>query len=87
MNITEANTIRDHVVRTRIQPVKRLGLPRPYAVQVRSIEVAKELGLEHNMPNVCGALDRKKFREENNVQIKSRTGPKAGRTVVWTFLV
>ena len=87
MSNTESDMIRDHVIRARIQPVKQLGLPQLYEVQIRSIEIAKELDLEHNMPDVCGALDRKKFREENNIQIKSRTGPKAGRTVVWTFLV
>ena len=83
----EADTIREHVVSTRFEPIRQQKHPKRLLVTVRSIDVARELQLEHNMPNVCGALDREKFREENNVYLKSRTGPKAGRTVVWEFLV
>jgi hypothetical protein len=87
MNVKEADVIRDHVVQTRFQPIKHLGSAKRTSVTIRSLDIAKELSLEHNMPNVCGALDRKMFLVQNNVYLKSRIGPKAGRTVVWEFLV
>jgi hypothetical protein len=87
MQVNEADVIRNHVVQTKFQPIKRLASPKRTSVTIRSIDIAKELSLEYNMPNVCGALDRKMFLAQNNVFLKSRIGPKAGRTVVWEFLV
>jgi hypothetical protein len=46
MKIKEADKMRDHVVRTRLQPARALRSPNRVPVPVRSVDIARELNLE-----------------------------------------
>jgi antitoxin HicB len=79
-----ADDIRAYVARHYVEPARRTG---QRTVRVQAGEVVRELGLEGRCPNVCGALDARKFRDSYPVRLVSRTGPRQGHSAAWEFEV
>jgi hypothetical protein len=84
MTTTTADEIRSCVNRVFIEPARKTGKT---SVQVVSGDVHKDMGLENRMPDVCSALDARKFEEEYRVITSSRVGPRRSSTVCWLFAI
>ena len=79
-----ADRIRQHVITTYIVPARKSNQSQVIFV---SGDVHDALGLTMRYPAVCGAIDAKKFRDENRLHLLRRTGPDQGATTEWTFAV
>ena len=84
MNVPQslADRIRQHVRTAIIDPARTAGRT---TVTVCASDIHADLGLENRMPAVCGALDARKFCEENGVREIRRSGPKFSSSVEWIF--
>ena len=79
-----ADQIREHVVATYIQPARN---SKRSEATFKSGEVHDALELTMRYSAVCGAIDAKKFTDQNNLRLLKRTGPDQGATTEWTFAV
>ncbi len=82
--MTSADRIRQYADQNYIQPALRRGEKR---VQIRAGDVHKAMNLSRQHPNVCQALESKKFLKANNLVLEARVGPRSGQssTVVFTY--
>jgi len=80
--MSQADKIRTYVNKTFIEPAKKAGRT---AVEVVSGDVHKDMRFDNRMPDVCSALDAKKFQDDYGVVLSKRAGPHRGSTVTWTF--
>ena len=79
-----ADQIRKHVISTYIVPARESNRSQVIFV---SGDVHDALGLKMRYPAICGAIDAKKFRDNNGLRLLRRTGPDQGATTEWTFAV
>lgn len=79
-----ADEIRAYVARHYVEPARRRG---QRTVSISAGEVVHDLGLEGRCPNVCGALDARKFSERYPVRLLRRSGPAQGHKATWEFEV
>ena len=79
-----ADRIRQHVLNNHIQPARSA---RASQVKFVSGDIHDAMKLISRYPAVCGAIDAKKFQDENNVVLIKKTGPDQGATTQWTFAV
>jgi hypothetical protein len=82
-----ANDIRAFVVSSYIMPARHRGSVVPSLVTIVSGDIVRQLKLQQRVPAVCGALDARKFLNENNLKLVKRTGPRQGMTATWQILV
>ena len=80
--MTQADAIRHHVLETYITPARNR---RMETVEVRAVDVHRDLGLANAMPAVCSAIGSHKFLSLANVALASRTGPANGANVYFTY--
>jgi hypothetical protein len=80
-----ADEVREYVLVAIIKSARRGGQT---TVTFTANQVHKAMGIQGNrMPDVCTALDTKKFLTYAKVQLINRTGPKQSTTAKWTFAV
>ena len=77
-----ADRIRRYVTEEYVRPAREAGQS---SVRVRSGDVHRALGLNNQVPVVCGAIDARKCLDVVGARSVSRTGPKQGTTVEWEF--
>ena len=70
--MTLADKIREFVKINYIDQARKNG---EQVVSVRASDVHKAMGLEHQFPSVCQALDSDKFIDFASVVLNKRTGP------------
>ena len=80
--MTLADKIREFVKINYIDQARKNG---EQLVSVRASDVHRALGLEHQYPTICTALDSDKFIDYASVALSKRTGPLKSSSVVWIF--
>lgn len=80
--MTLADKIREFVKINYIDQARKNG---EQLVSVRASDVHRALGLEHQYPSICTALDSDKFIDYASVALSKRTGPLKSSSVVWVF--
>lgn len=76
-----AERIRQHLIAHYIAPARQRG---DHLVTIRAGDVHKELDLTNQMPNVCQAIEGKKFRNATNLgEPEILSGPARGRGGTW----
>lgn len=82
-----AERIRQHLIAHYIAPARQRG---DHLVTIRAGDVHKELDLTNQMPNVCQAIEGKKFRNATNLgEPEILSGPARGRggNMVYRFIL
>ncbi len=81
-----SDLIREYV---RQHPLKRARAQGLKEFSVVSGDVHKALGLTNRVPTVCQALRSKRLLRENNLILKSESGPPSGlsTTMVFTYSI
>ena len=69
---SQADRIREHVLRQYVEPWRRTGKVR---LCIRAGDVQREMGLRGAAPNVCNVLRGEKFLELANVKLVHHTEP------------
>ncbi len=82
--MTSADRIRQYADQNYIQPAIRRGERK---VQIRAGDVHKAMKLSRQHPNVCQALQSKKFLQANDLVLEATVAPPSGQssTVVFTY--
>ncbi len=75
-----ADRIRKHVVEEYVRPARGTG---NRSIRVRAGDVHRALGLNNQVPAVCGALDARKFQDLIGARSVARSGPHQGTTAEW----
>jgi hypothetical protein len=78
----QADAIRKHVSEAYIAPARKEGLQ---SVTIKIGEIHGELGYYNKLALICSSLRAAKFREENNLELISRSGPHESSSTVFTF--
>jgi 5-methylcytosine-specific restriction enzyme B len=74
--MTQAEQIRDHLLRRYIAPARRKGQT---FVTITAGDVHKELGLRNRVPSVCQVMESRLLEREGGVRASSKQGPPSGR--------
>lgn len=77
-----SDAIRQHVLDTYVFPARKRG---SRSIVLRSGEIHKQLGLSDRLPQVCSAIDARRFEIEANVRLMDRQGPPVSPGVTWRF--
>jgi hypothetical protein len=77
-----ADRIRDHVIEVYLRPARESAQP---TFRVRAGDVHRELGLNNQVPAVCGAIGAEKSLEIFSASQARRTGPCPSTTTEWIF--
>lgn len=77
-----SDAIRQHVLDTYVFPTRERG---GRSISLRSGEIHKQLGLSERLPQVCSAIDARRFEIEANVRLVDRQGPPVSPSVTWRF--
>jgi len=80
--VSGSSLVREHAVAVYLAPARRRGEHR-FTINVGAVH--KALGLSNRVPLVCAALASKKFLNENNLRLVSKTGPPSGQSTTVTF--
>lgn len=80
--MSNADTIRAHVLRRHVEPARRDGKP---TVAIVAGDIHRELGLEDRVPSVCSALRARKFLDANDLELEDVRGPKSSTTTTFTY--
>lgn len=82
--MAHSDLIREYVRRHPLKQAQARGLKE---FSVVSGDVHKALGLHNRVPTVCQALRSKRLLQENNLILKSESGPPSGlsTTMVFTY--
>lgn len=81
-NSSVSDLIRDYVRKTYVVAAIRNGED---TFKVNIGVVHKALRLTNRVPQVCAALESRKFLDENRLRIVSRSGPPSGRSTTVTL--
>lgn len=83
MKTGTSDRIREYARREYIEPARRRG---DITVRIIAGEVHKALRLHNRVPQVCDALSKPKFLEENHLAlVKPPEGPPSGMSTTMTF--
>lgn len=77
-----SDAIRQHVLEKYISPARERGNK---SITLRSGEIHKQLALSDRLPQVCSAIDARRFEIEANVRLVDRQGPPVSTAVTWRF--
>lgn len=77
-----ADRIRRHVNDEYVRPARKA---KQSTVRVRAGDVHRALGLNNQVPAVCGAIDARKCLEEIGATAVRRSGPHQSTTAEWEF--
>ena len=77
-----SDAIRQHILKTYVYPARERGSK---LIVLRSGEIHKQLSLSDRLPQVCSAIDARRFEVEANVRLVDREGPPVSPSVTWRF--
>jgi 5-methylcytosine-specific restriction protein B len=77
-----SDSIRQHVLDKYVAPAREKGA---LSITLRSGDIHKQLSLSNRLPQVCSAIDARRFEIEANVRLVDRQGPPVSPGVVWRF--
>ena len=79
-----ADSVRKYAKVTFIAPARQRGDKR---VTFTASDLHRGMNLHASYPQVCGAIDAKKFEEFARVSLVKRDGAKEGAAARWTFKI
>jgi len=77
-----SDAIRQHVLDKYVAPARQKG---SRSIVLRSGDIHKALTLSNRLPQVCSAIDARRFEIEAGVRLIDRQGPPVSPGVVWRF--
>jgi len=77
-----AEQIREFARIRYVEPARTSGASE---VEVHAGTVHREMGVVNRMPAICSALDADRFRDECELTLVQRRGPRQSSSVVWLF--
>ena len=77
-----SDAVRQHVVDKYVSPARDHGTK---SIRVKSGDIHKQLSLSDRLPQVCSAIDARRFEIEARVRLLDRQGPTVSTSVVWQF--
>jgi hypothetical protein len=80
--MTDAERIRDYCIKNFILPGRKIHAK---IIEIHAKEVHDGLSLTNSFPNVCQALQSKKFEELANCKLIKTTEPNPSSTCIMTF--
>jgi len=80
--MTQAEQIRDHLLRCYIAPARRKGQT---FITITAGDVHKELGLRNRVPSICQVMESRLLEREGGVKVSSKQGPPSGRGTTFTI--
>ena len=79
---SQADEIRQHALKRYVQPWRKSGAS---TLSIRAGTVAQTMELRERTPNVCNALQGRKFLREAGLTLIHRTGPRQGRNTTFHY--
>jgi len=77
-----SDAVRQHVVNNYVSPARQQGTT---SITLKSGDIHKQLSLAGRLPQVCSAIDARRFETEANVRLVDRQGPPVSLSVTWQF--
>jgi 5-methylcytosine-specific restriction protein B len=77
-----SDAIRKHVLEKYVVPARERGTR---SITLKSGEIHKQLLLSERLPQVCSAIDARRFEIEANARLIDRSGPPVSPGVTWRF--
>jgi len=77
-----SDAIRQHVLDKYVSPARQQGSS---SIIIRSGDIHKQLALSNRLPQVCSAIDARRFEIEASVRLVDRQGPPVSPGVVWRY--
>lgn len=77
-----SDAIRKHVLEKYVAPARERGTR---SITLKSGDIHKQLLLSERLPQVCSAIDARRFEIEANARLLDRQGPPVSSTVTWRF--
>jgi 5-methylcytosine-specific restriction protein B len=77
-----SDAIRQHVLDKYVAPARERGSK---SITLKSGDIHKQLALSDRLPQVCSAIDARRFEIEANVKLLDRDGPPVSPGVKWRF--
>ena len=77
-----SDAIRQHVLQKYVAPARERGTR---SITLRSGDIHKQLLLSERLPQVCSAIDARRFEIEANAKLLDRQGPPVSPSVTWRF--
>ena len=79
---SQADQIRQYALENYVEPWRESG---DETLAIRAGDVEREMGLRQATPNVCSALEGRKFQALANVVLVSREGPRRSTTTTYCY--
>ena len=82
LGVSQADEIRRHAIENYVTPWRELGQE---TLAIRAGDVEREMGLRQATPNVCSALEGRKFQAQASLVLVSREGPRRSTTTTYYY--
>ena len=80
---SQADAIRRYAIARHVEPWRRSGAEKP--LKLRAGDVEREMGLRQATPNVCSALEGRKFLDQAKLVLVRRDGPRRSTTTTFHY--
>ena len=79
---SQADGIRRHALERHVRPWRESGAS---VLSIRAGDVARCMGLRNRTPNVCSALESRRFQQEAGLVLIDKTGPRQSTTTTFHY--
>ena len=80
--VSQADEIRRYAIENYVTPWRESGNE---TLAIRAGDVEREMALRQATPNVCSALEGRKFQDQANLVLVSREGPRRSTTTTYYY--
>lgn len=80
---SQADAIREHALEHHVRPWRQSGDER---LSIRAGDIVRSMGLRNATPNVCSALESRKFQHEAGLVLVERAGPRRSTTTTFHYV-
>lgn len=80
---SQADAIRRYAITRHVEPWRRSGAEAP--LELRAGDIEREMGLRQATPNVCSALEGRKFLDQAGLVLVRRVGPRRSTTTTYHY--
>lgn len=80
---SQADAIRQYAIARHVEPWRRSGAEAP--LELRAGDIEREMGLRQATPNVCSALEGRKFLDRAGLVLLRREGPHRSTTTTFYY--
>ena len=80
---SQADAIRRYAIARHVEPWRQSGADEPLAI--RAGDIVREMGLRQATPNVCSALEGRKFLDQARLVLVHRDGPRRSTTTTFHY--